>query len=346
MKPLKLKWLIAHQPAYLFVRTAKAFVKEIDKTCPGEFEIEILTMKDFIKKYPNEVPGMHNKPTFAKGIEADNNSPGVFKEVPWREIGAKWNAFFAALREQKFDISQTQVTVLGGHVHRAFQTLDLPFLFTDHDHATRVLDGSIGQRMRAKFTKATGIHSLAFTYSGGFRVIGSSHDIEDVAQLMQTKMQSVPITTPLFKEIGSDAKSRMCMDIDETNDHVEGGAVETTYLRFAGTNVLKTNHSMFLTSIICGEKLLAKLSDKQQKAFKDAAFKVGKIERKWSLEDCAKYERDAEANGVQIREVSAEEDELLRTAASKSYDAFFNTKDRKFGNDDYRVDLVQEIRKA
>ena len=40
--PVVLRWLIAHQPAYLFVRTAKAFAKELDKLLPGQFEIEVL----------------------------------------------------------------------------------------------------------------------------------------------------------------------------------------------------------------------------------------------------------------------------------------------------------------
>ena len=42
MARLKLKWLIAHHPQYLFVRTAKAFRDELEKRCPGEFDIEIL----------------------------------------------------------------------------------------------------------------------------------------------------------------------------------------------------------------------------------------------------------------------------------------------------------------
>ena len=48
---INLRWLIAHKPDYLFVRTAEAFQEELDKRCPNQFNIEILTMGKYIKKY-------------------------------------------------------------------------------------------------------------------------------------------------------------------------------------------------------------------------------------------------------------------------------------------------------
>jgi hypothetical protein len=41
--PRKIRWLIAHQPQELFVRTARAFSEELNKHCAGELEVEILT---------------------------------------------------------------------------------------------------------------------------------------------------------------------------------------------------------------------------------------------------------------------------------------------------------------
>ena len=67
MARLKLKWLIAHHPQYLFVRTAKAFRDELEKRCPGEFDIEILTMKDYIEQY-NEIPELNFPDEFTTKI--------------------------------------------------------------------------------------------------------------------------------------------------------------------------------------------------------------------------------------------------------------------------------------
>jgi TRAP-type C4-dicarboxylate transport system substrate-binding protein len=300
-------------------------------------------MKDYIEKY-NDIPELEWKPGHVKGIEKDQTY-GVFKEVNWGNIGQKWNAFFDGLRSQKFDISQTQITVIGGHLHKPYVALDLPYLFDNHDHATRVLDGNVGKKMRSRFEKATGIKSLAFTYSGGFRVIGSDHDIKDVASLVGKNLQTTPITNSMFKSLKAKAFPRLSMDIQETNDAcTDNGAVETTYLRFGGSHVLKTNHSMFLTSILVGSELFKKLTPKQTKAFEDAAFKVGKIERKWSLEDCKKYEDEAESKGIQIRDITAEEDSDMREHGKVAYDKFLHLQDGKFKAD--RTNLINEIRQA
>ena len=49
--PRKIRWLIAHQPQELFVRTARAFSEELHKICGDELEIEILTYPDYKKLY-------------------------------------------------------------------------------------------------------------------------------------------------------------------------------------------------------------------------------------------------------------------------------------------------------
>ena len=45
-----IKWLIAHQPEYLFLRTAKAFAKMLEEVAP-QYKIEILTTDQYKDKY-------------------------------------------------------------------------------------------------------------------------------------------------------------------------------------------------------------------------------------------------------------------------------------------------------
>ena len=47
----KIKWLIAHEPVDLFLRTAKAFSKDVYERTNGAIEIEIFTASEFSKKY-------------------------------------------------------------------------------------------------------------------------------------------------------------------------------------------------------------------------------------------------------------------------------------------------------
>ena len=318
---INLRWLIAHQPAYLFIRTAEAFREELEKRCPNQFNIEILTMGQYIKHY-GDIPELIWRPAAAKGLERDLISKNVtFQDVPWKKAKTKWQAFFKGLKEQKFHISQTQITVIGGHLWKRFSLLDLPFLFKDHDHVTRALDGDIGKNLRSKLGEVTGIKSLAFTYSGGYRIIGSNHVINNLSDMKGSYLQTVPSTRKMFQKVGADAQSRIAMDIKDTNDAVSNdGAIETTYLRFNGTNILKTNHSMFLTSILMGEELFEELSPEQRVAFEEAAFAVGKIERKWSLEDCEKYEREAVENGIDIRDATSEDTDTLKELSQAALD--------------------------
>jgi TRAP-type C4-dicarboxylate transport system substrate-binding protein len=317
----QLRWLIAHQPAYLFVRTAKAFAEELEKRCPGDFEIEILTMKDYIQKY-GDIPEMKIKPGAVRGIEEGEKvvNDGVFIPSEWKDIKIKWKAIFDGLRNEKFHLSQTQVTVIGGFLDQTFSTLDLPFLFKDHDHVSRVLDGDIGNHLLNNVCEKTGIKGLGFTYSGGYRIVGSNHEIENLAKLKTVNITTIPMTKDFFRNFSKNSESRANQTIEEIAQNVEnGGAIETTYLRFSGKNILKTNHSMFLTSILVGGDFFNNLTDHQKKSFLEAAKIVSKLERKWSLEDAEKYEKESEQKGIKIISLEDSDIHQLETAAKEVY---------------------------
>jgi len=336
--PMKLRWLIAHQPAYLFVRTAEAFAAELEKELPGQFEIEILTMKQYIEKY-GDIPELQMRPGTVDGIESLPNSD-FFTPIEWKDVTKKWAAMFNGMRDGKIHLSQTQVTVIGGHLHDKFATLDLPFLFNSHDHVSKVLDGEIGDSLCKELGDKTNVKGLAFTYSGGYRIVGSNHPIESVEALKTVDITTTPMTRTFFERFTAKATSRMNQKIDQTAEQVaKGGAIETTYLRFAGKNVLKTNHSMFLTTILVGGPFFDSLTAEQQAVFKKAAKVVAKLERQWSLDDAQAYEDNAVANGVTIKEISAEETATLREAAPQQY---FRAYHYVPGSEQ----LVKEIKKA
>ena len=333
--PMKLRWLIAHQPAYLFERTASAFAEELDKMLPGQFEIEILKMDQYINKY-GDIPELRMKPGAVAGIESPNNE--IFTPVEWKDINKKWFAMFQGMRDGKIHLSQTQVTVIGNQ-YKKFLTLDLPFLFKDHDHVTRALYGEIGDELCEELGEKMNVKGLAFTYSGGYRIVGSNNPITSLDAMKKVDITTVSMTRKLFEKFSLNATRRLDRSIDDTAESVEnGGAIETTYLRFAGKHVLKTNHSMFLTTILVGGPFFESLTTEQQVAFKKAAKIVAKFERKWSLEDAQKYEDTAKEKGITINELSIEESTLMKEAAPKQYkSAFIHVPGSK--------DLVDKIKK-
>lgn len=319
----KIRWLIAHYPAYLFVRTAEVFRNELEKLCPGQFELEIHTFDSYVKQYDKLNVMTKVLPSIPTLEETQAIDPELKarEAAEFKEIRSKWEAIFEALRDGEFELSQTQVNIVGTYLKSDYNALDLPFLFNNHDHVTRVLDGKIGDRLGEGLAESHDIRGLGFTYSGGYRVIGANKEVTTLNDLGSTTFLTT--TGPskfLFDELGlSPIDKAEASPSDHGDIEQDGGAIETTYLRFTGKHVLKTDHSMFLTTILTGTKFFDSLTPEQQEAFKIAAKTVAKIERVWSVDDAAKYEQDATTNGIKIVELSAEDKERLRHASKQSY---------------------------
>jgi len=318
----KIRWLIAHFPQYLFVRTAKAFKHELEKLCPGEFEIEILTMSEYADQY-NKHPEFKSSPPVIAGLDGKvNTNDHVKTNTSWAQNAKKWAALFQALGDDEFQLSQTQISIIGNELDKNFHAIDLPFLFDDHDHVTRVLDGDIGNKLCTEIGQKTPITALAFTYSGGYRVIGSNTKITNLSDLANTNLLTQTAhSVKLFEEIGAKPVRRLALSGDQLADVANDPAasVETTYLRFSGKHVYKTEHSMFTTSILTGNKFWNSLTNKQQDAFRIAAKKTAKHERKWSIDDAKKYEDLAQENGVEIIGISEQDRAVLQQAALLTY---------------------------
>jgi TRAP-type C4-dicarboxylate transport system substrate-binding protein len=323
--PRKIRWLIAHQPQELFFRTARAFSQALKNYSNDEFEIEMLTYDDYVTKY-HEIPG----------LEEMKHSPD--SDVIFNEVGMK--AFWGALFDSEIEMSQIQVHRVADH-HHDFKILDLPFLFEDHDHVKRVVEGPVGQKLCSELGRKSGITGLAFTYSGGYRVVGSH---EPIATLDQLSTMKIAVQQPLslgttLEDLGGSYAVSAPTEWHHTDPMKNGfDAVETTYLRFKEVNgkyVFKTNHSMFLTTILVSNKFWGSLAPAHQEAFRKAALDASRQERKWSLEDAVKFEAEAEANGVTITEMSAEDTAILKHKAQLSW-----VKSQKYWED---KEIVKEI---
>jgi TRAP-type C4-dicarboxylate transport system substrate-binding protein len=316
----KIKWLIAHQPAYLFFRTARAFQQELNKIIPDRFDIEILTVDQYIAFY-SDVPEMKIRPPALPGLENVQTNPLFKRTNDFKDSRKKWDAIFAAIADGKIEMSQTQVTTVGYRLQKNFKALELPFLFENHDHATRVLDGDIGEELLQDLENESEIRGLAFTYSGGYRVIGSQHEIKNLVELKSSKLISTTDPTQqFFVNLGIDSTNKFKLLSEDFKDRAgDDGSIETTYLRFSGKSILKTDHSMFLTTILTGNKFWNSLSEKEKLAFKQAAKKVGKIERSWSIDEAVKYEKEAESKGITIFQISEEEKSQMKFTAEMNY---------------------------
>lgn len=328
--PRKIRWLIAHQPEELFVRTARAFSQELAQRCGDELQVEILTPPTYAEKY-GEIPGIE---TLEYRDQDSLNQDGLSGFETG--IAAYWKSF----TDGAFEMSQMQVARVG-QIHEDFKLFDLPYLFNDHDHVSRVVDGDIGREICEHMSKNTAIKGLAFTYSGGYRVIGSNNPIDSIEDLQKLKVVvENRITLGMAMEDLGIETVVLSPSLWKKHDPVGTGqadAVETTYLRFDGRCILKTNHSMFMTTILVTNAFWATLTEHQQQSFQEAARAAAAIERAWALEDAAEYEAKAKERGIRIVDISDEDAALLKR---KSQMVYVKTNDR------FTKGLVHRIKTA
>jgi len=294
-EPKIVSWVIAHEPVHLFVRTARAFADEIEKTSKGKLIVEILTVEDYLKKDDKAYLDSHGNLSI--------------------------DSIFNALEDGRVAMSQT-ITSSFGWINKNFLALDLPFLFKDHDHVTSVMEGSVGRELCESLSERSGMKGLAFTYSGGYRIIGSNRPIDTLTALQQSSVRigPNPVNYVTMKALGANPKQ--LRQVGYGYDVIEQGSTdvtETTYLRFKGTHILKTQHNMYMTTIAVSTKFWNELDAETQELFQAAAVKAAQIERQWSIEDCDKFERECAENGVEIHELTASEREQFKDMTKSVY---------------------------
>jgi len=114
-EPRRVRWVLAHEPIELFLRAAKEFKRVMEETSPGRLEFEIMTLSEYSVKY-------------AGG-----------KKVTKHDL-------LDLMETGDIEMSQMYTSTLGRKHNRDMWALDMPFLFRDHDHAARVLEGAVGKK--------------------------------------------------------------------------------------------------------------------------------------------------------------------------------------------------------
>ena len=153
MKTTKIRWVIAHEPLSLFVRAAKDFQDFVNAAQTVEkIEVEVMTLSEYSQKY--------------------NDGVVVTK-----------HDLLDLMEAGKIEMSQMYTTWLAERYEPDMLALEMPFIFEDHDHAARVLEGEVGETLLEKITKKSNVRGMAFTYSGGFRNVLSSKKISTLKGL-------------------------------------------------------------------------------------------------------------------------------------------------------------------
>ena len=312
--PLKVRWVLAHEPIELFIRAAKVFASEVNTKAPGQLDIEVMTMSEYSEKY--------------------NNGVLVTK-----------HELVDLLDQGLIEMSQTYTITLG-KVNRDFFALDLPFLFADHDHASRVFEGPVGRGLLDSLQETKNVKGLAFTYSGGFRIIPGNEPVSKIEDLrgMRVRTSHSPVAIDTFKAVGANV---VPMELEELTSGLEKADVtigESTYPRVyaLGQNrvsrvVNHTEHSLFLTSILVGTGFWDRLTPELQEVVSLAAKEAARHERELSIDDVLLVQDRCKQDGIEVVRMSEEEQKRFAEATEIVYDKY---------QDYFTAGLVDSIKRS
>jgi tripartite ATP-independent transporter DctP family solute receptor len=206
---------------------------------------------------------------------------------------------------------------------------DTPFLFNSAKEADAVLDGPIGDKVRAKLEEK-GLVGLVY-WENGFRNLTNSKravtKAEDLDGIKLRVMQN-NVFLDSFKSLGANA---VPMPFSELFSALETKAVDgqenpfNTILSSKFYEVQKyltvTNHVYSPWIVLVSKKWWDGLSKDEQKVLADAARASRDFERKDTREEAGRALADLKAKGMQVNELSPAEtarmrDKLTRVNAS------------------------------
>lgn len=295
MSRYHIHWVLTHDPIALFEEAARRFQALVHERSQGAIEVRVST--------PTEYGG---------GTRASAD-----------EVMAK-------VASGELQMSQTYTTVLG-RLHERLWALDLPFLFDSHEHAARVLDGAIGRELLSGL-EPHGLTGLAFTYSGGYRIVSSTESafgkIEDFAGVSLRSAEN-PVVTALFESLGARPHAAPLQAIPELTRAGTVTAAETTWPRYRDMGhhevqpvVSETSHSLFLTALTVNRRFFQSLPAELQRVLESAALDTAAMEREKSVKDGLRCRAEHIAGGGRVHTMSRAESQRFERAAAPIHARF------------------------
>ncbi|MEY4737686.1 MAG: hypothetical protein RL302_2005 [Pseudomonadota bacterium] len=204
---------------------------------------------------------------------------------------------------------------------------DSPFLISSAKEADALLDGPVGDKVRAKLQEK-GLVGLAY-WENGFRNLTNSKraitKMEDLDGIKLRVMQNNVFLTS-FKTLGANA---VPMAFSELFSALETNTVDgqenpfNTILSSKFYEVQKymtvTNHVYSPWIVLVSKKWWDQLSKDEQKILQDAAKTSRDFERKDTREEASKAVADLKAKGMQVNELSPAESARMRDKLTRVY---------------------------
>lgn len=209
----------------------------------------------------------------------------------------------------------------------SYGVIDLPFLFRDPDHAYKVLDGAIGQKLLADL-ESQGWKGLAFGERGFRNLTNNKRSVktpDDIKGLKIRVMQN-PVYVDSFKALGANA---VPMAWTEVLTALQQGTVDgqenplNVIMAFKLYEMQKhlsiTRHAYAPAAILMSMATWKKLNPAQQGLVKKAAQEAAEFERAWDNRMEADWIKEIQSKGMTV---TTPDLKLFREAAKPVYEQY------------------------
>ena len=197
---------------------------------------------------------------------------------------------------------------------KAFEAVDLPFLFTSGEEADKVMDGPFGTNLMKRRNLTNNRHPVA--------------KLEDIAGLKIRTLQS-PVPVALFNALGANA---VPLPYTELYTALETGTVDgqenpnANIINAKFYEVQKyltlTRHQYNPQIVMISKKFWDRLNDEEKAVIEQAAVEARDYQRKVSREQDATALDEIKKTGMQVTELTPEETARLRDAVKPIIEKF------------------------
>jgi tripartite ATP-independent transporter DctP family solute receptor len=271
----------------------------------AEESTEVITLRASSSTAPTH-PYNVGLEKFAELVAERTNGQIKIDIFPSAQLGDE-RANIEDLQMGTLDIAVSSTGPLGNFVED-FLILDLPYLFSNYEHAHAVLDGEVGENLKAKVADL-GIVGGAFWENGFRQMTNSKLAINTPADCAGLKLRCMENQAHIaaFSALGMDPTP---MAWSEVFTALQQGVIDgqenpiaviySNAVYEAQAHLAITNHVYSAAMILFSQATMDKLTAEQQQILLDAAQEVAAYERSLCEDGEAEQIAEMESKGLQV----------------------------------------------
>ena len=276
-----------------------------DDGAATEESTEVITLRASSSTAPTH-PYNVGLEKFAELVAERTNGQIKVDIFPSAQLGDE-RANIEDLQMGTLDIAVSSTGPLGNFVED-FLILDLPYLFSDYEHAHAVLDGEVGEGLKAQLTDL-GIVGGAFWENGFRHMTNSKLPINTPADCAGLKLRCMENQAHIaaFSALGMDPTP---MAWSEVFTALQQGVIDgqenpiaviySNAVYEAQAHLAITNHVYSAAMILFSQATMDKLTAEQQQILLDAAQECASYERSLCEDGEAEQIAEMESKGLQV----------------------------------------------